>query len=96
MPSPQVTLHQVGFHLSQFAHNQLKATHTNDTLYIWAPSEDLNSYSFILYYGVKIIDLIHEFSETRRPLLNGPINMVAVPTKLDGYEISSWNLLTNR
>ncbi|KOB74748.1 Aminopeptidase N-7, partial [Operophtera brumata] len=95
MLSPQVTLNQVGFHFSQFAHNQLKATHTNDTIYVWAPSEELYSYNFILRYGVKIIDLIHEFSGTRRPLLNGPINIVAVPTKLDGYEISSWNLLTN-
>lgn len=95
-PSPQVSLHQVGFHVSSFTHDQLRATNTNDTLYIWAPSYDLHNYRFILHYGVKIIDLIHGFAGTRRPLLNGPINIVAVPAKLDGYEISSWNLLTNR
>lgn len=95
MQSPQVALHQVGFHLSQFAHNQLTATRTNDTLYVWAQSKNLPNYKFILYYGVKVIDLIHEFSGTKRPLLNGPINLVAVPKNLQGYEVSSWNLLTN-
>lgn len=96
MPSPQVALQQLGFHFSQFGSNQLKATRTNDTLIVWSPVDELKHYNFILHYGVTIIDLIHKFSRTNRPLLNGPINLVAVPKTLDGYEISSWNLLTNR
>ncbi|CAH2070906.1 unnamed protein product, partial [Iphiclides podalirius] len=68
VPSPQVTLDQVGFHYSNFVSRQ---------------------------FGEAIINLIHEFATTRRPLLNGPINLVAVPSLLNGYEISSWNLLAN-
>lgn len=96
MPSPQVALHQVGLHFSQFGKITNKATLTNDTLSVWAPLEELKKYNFILNYGVIIMDLIHAFSMTRRPLLDGGINLVAVPKNLDGYEVSSWNLLTNR
>lgn len=95
MPSPQVGLHQVGFHYSQFTSNSAKAHNTNDTLILWTPMNDLHYYRFIQNYGIKIINLIHEYAKDRRPLLQGPINLIPVPAKLNGYEIGSWNLLTN-
>ncbi|KAG6458908.1 aminopeptidase N [Manduca sexta] len=95
MPSPQVALHQVGFHYSQFTNKQAIAKSTNDTLIIWAPEDKLKYYDFILKFGESIINLIHSYSTINRPLLYGPINIVAVPTNLNGYEIGSWYLLTN-
>lgn len=95
MPSPQVTLDQVGFHYSNFVSRQVVAKSTNDTLIVWAPKDTIQNYNFILQFGEVIINLIHEFSTVRRPLVNGPINIVAVPSILNGYEIGSWSLLTN-
>ncbi|XP_052740670.1 aminopeptidase N [Bicyclus anynana] len=95
IPSPQVALYQVGFHHSKFGSRQTTAKKTNDTLVIWAPGSTLKHYDFILVYGETIINLIHEYAAINRPLVNGPINVVSVPRILHGYEIGSWNLLTN-
>ncbi|CAH1647279.1 unnamed protein product [Spodoptera littoralis] len=95
IPSPQVGLHQVGFHYSQFASSRVQARVVNDTLIIWAPKDELRDYQFIHNYGITIINLIHEYSKENRPLVQGPINLIAVPADINGYEIGSWNLLTN-
>ncbi|XP_072939931.1 aminopeptidase N-like [Epargyreus clarus] len=95
MPSPQVALHQLGFHYSQFGSRQVTAKNTNDTLVIWAPVPNLQYYTYVLKFGETIINLIHEYASINRPLVYGPINIVAVPLILNGYEIGSWNLLTN-
>lgn len=95
LPSPQVALHQVGFHHSKFGSQRTTAKNTNDTLVIWAPVSTLPQYTFILHFGVIIINLIHEYSSIKRPLVYGPINIISVPAILNGYEIGSWNLLTN-
>lgn len=95
MPSPQVGLHQVGFHYSQFASNHVQAKHTNDTLILWAPIDKLRDYKFIHNFGIIIINFIHEYAKDNRPLVQGPINLIAVPAVISGYEIGSWNLLTN-
>ena len=95
MPSPQVGLHQVGFHYSRFASKSVKAQLTNDTLILWAPMDELHDYKFIHNYGITIINLIHEYAKDNRPLVQGPINLIAVPAIISGYEIGSWNLLTN-
>ncbi|XP_045765668.1 aminopeptidase N-like [Maniola jurtina] len=94
-PSPQVALYQVGFHHSKFGSRQNTANKTNDTLIIWAPGPSLKHYDFILIYGETIINLLHEYAGVNRPLVNGPINIVAVPKIIHGYETGSWNLLTN-
>ncbi|CAH2105885.1 unnamed protein product [Euphydryas editha] len=94
MPSPQISLHQVGFHHSNFGSRQITTKKPNDTLVIWAPVSTLNHYTFILNFGEAIIYLIHEYALIDLPLVYGPINIVAVPTLLNGYEIDSWNLLT--
>ncbi|XP_060801836.1 aminopeptidase N [Amyelois transitella] len=94
-PSPQVTTDQVGFHYSRFTNIQI--TSKNDIFMVWAPGNTLQYYNFILVYGKTILDLIHEYSGVNRPLVNGPIHLIAVPSeRVDGYEIYSWNLLTNR
>ncbi|KPJ05972.1 Aminopeptidase N [Papilio machaon] len=95
IPSPQVALYQVGFHHSNFGNRRVLATKTNDTLIIWAPISTLQNYNYILQFGESIINLIHEYATVNRPLVYGPINLVAVPSILNGYEIGSWNLLTN-
>ncbi|CAH0725370.1 unnamed protein product, partial [Brenthis ino] len=92
--SPQVALHQVGFHHSNFGHREITAKNINDTLKIWAPVQFLKHYTFIIEFGKTIIDLIHEYASINRPLVYGPINIVGVPKILNGYEICSWNLLT--
>ncbi|CAB3239521.1 unnamed protein product [Arctia plantaginis] len=95
IPSPQVGLHQVGFHYSRFASMQTYAKKCNDTFILWAPIDEIDDFKFIFKYGITIIDVIHEYSRTNRSLVQGPINLVAVPTIISGYEIGSWNLLTN-
>lgn len=95
MPSPQVRLHQVAFHQSQYSSNQVQAKLTNDTIVVWAPAHELVYYDHILFFGKDIIDLLHVYSTVNRTIVNGPINIVAVPSNLNGYEIGSWNLLTN-
>ncbi|KAF9798705.1 hypothetical protein SFRURICE_007035 [Spodoptera frugiperda] len=95
IPSPQVGLHQVGFHYSLFASSRVQGRIVNDTLIIWAPKDELRDYQFIHNYGITIINLIHEYSKENRPLVQGPINLIAVPADINGYEIGSWNLLTN-
>nr|QIS77245.1 APN7 [Helicoverpa armigera] len=95
MASPQVGLHQVGFHYSVFANTQLQAKHTNDTIILWAPIDELHDYKFIHNFGITIIDLIHEYAKDDRALVQGPINLITVPDLISGYEIGSWNLLTN-
>lgn len=95
IPSPQVGLHQVGFHYSTFASIQTSIKKSNETFIIWAPIDEIDDFKFIFKYGITIIDLIHEYSKTNRSLVQGPINLVAVPTIISGYEIDSWNLLTN-
>ncbi|KAJ8727739.1 hypothetical protein PYW07_001858 [Mythimna separata] len=98
-PSPQVCLHQVGFHYSGFVSDRVKSKHTNDTIIIWAPAKELHDYKFIHNYGIMIIDLIHEYAkDNNRPLVQGPINLIPVPGPVSGmygYEIGSWNLLTD-
>ncbi|XP_049870009.1 membrane alanyl aminopeptidase-like [Pectinophora gossypiella] len=96
IPSSQVALHQVGFHYSQFGFRQVSAKNTNDTIIVWGPNNKLKYYDFILIFGEKIMNMIHEYASVNRPLVYGPINIVAVPLRLDGYEVGSWNLLTNR
>ncbi|CAG5041319.1 unnamed protein product [Parnassius apollo] len=93
--SPQVALYQVGFHQSNFESRYVMAKNTNDTLIVWAPKPLMQNYNFILQFGEAIINLIHEYASINRPLVYGPINLVAVPLLLNGYEIGSWNLLTN-
>ncbi|KAH9643215.1 hypothetical protein HF086_012877 [Spodoptera exigua] len=95
IPSPQVGLHQVGFHFSQFESNRVQGRIVNDTLILWAPKDELRDYQFIHNYGITIINLIHDYSKENRPLVQGPINLIAVPADINGYEIGSWNLLTN-
>lgn len=94
IPSPQVALHQVGFHYSQFTNKSVKGKN-NDTLVIWAPGDKLYCYDYIQRFGISMIDLMHQYEGTKRPITAGSINLVAVPTNLQGYEIGSWNLLTN-
>lgn len=92
-----MTLSQVGFHYSTYGNIVAQSKNTNDTLMVWAPGDTLQYYNFILMYGRMIIDLIHEYAAVNRPILYGPINVIAVPSeKIDGYEITSWNLLVNR
>ncbi|CAK1546281.1 unnamed protein product [Leptosia nina] len=93
MPSPQIGVHQVGFHHSQFGNRQIKIG--DDALVIWAQNSKLPNYNFILQFGKVLINMIHRYSMINRPLVNGQINIVAVPKNLNGYEIASWNLLTN-
>ncbi|XP_068631413.1 aminopeptidase N-like [Battus philenor] len=95
VPSPQVALYQVGFHHSDFGNRKVVAKNTNTTVYVWAPKTKLQNYNFILQFGEAIINLIQEYSTINRPLVSGPIHLVAVPSMLNGYEIGSWNLLTN-
>ncbi|XP_026484250.2 aminopeptidase N-like [Vanessa tameamea] len=92
IPSPQAGLHQIGFHHSNFGSREISVK--NDTLVVWAPVSHLKHYTFILDFGETLINLIHEYALIDRPLVYGPINIVAVPTILNGYEIASWNLLT--
>lgn len=89
-----MALHQVGFHHSNFGHREITAKKTNDTLKIWAPVPFLKDYNFIMEFGNTLINIIHEYASINRPLVYGPINIVAVPKILNGYEIGSWNLLT--
>ncbi|XP_045447194.1 leucyl-cystinyl aminopeptidase-like [Melitaea cinxia] len=93
-PSPQISLHQVGFHHSIFGSSQVITSRFNETLAIWAPASTLDSYNFVLRLGMLLINLIHEYALIDLPLVNGPINIVAVPGILNDYEIDSWNLLT--
>lgn len=95
VPSPQVGLHQVGFHYSRFASIRGQSQNTNDTFILWAPIDELNDFRFIHNYGITIMDLIHDYCKINRSLVQGPINIVAVPSVINGYEIGSWNLLTN-
>lgn len=94
IPSPQVAVHQVGFHHSDFASKSVSARLTNDTLTLWAPSTHLAKHMFILKFGQSVLDVIQEYSSGNRPLVNGPINIVAVPKTIETYEAGSWNLLT--
>ncbi|KAG7308132.1 hypothetical protein JYU34_006794 [Plutella xylostella] len=94
IPSPQVAVHQVGFHHSDFASKSVSATLTNDTLTLWAPSTHLAKHMFILKFGQSVLDVIQEYSSGNRPLVNGPINIVAMPKTIETYEAGSWNLLT--
>ncbi|XP_041970216.1 aminopeptidase N-like [Aricia agestis] len=93
--SPQVALYQVGFHHSQFGHREVTSDDKTDTICVWAPVSTLQDYTVILNAGATILNLIHDYASVKRPLVNGPINIVSVPTILNGYEIGSWNLLTN-
>lgn len=95
IPSPQVSLYQVGFHYSKFTSDHKISQNINDTITIWAPGNKLQYYEFILNFGEAILKHIHKYSTIKRPILNGPINIVAVPADINGYEIGSWNLLTN-
>ncbi|KAI5638671.1 peptidase family m1 domain-containing protein [Phthorimaea operculella] len=95
IPSPQVTLNQVGFHYSQFGSRQITARNYNDTIVIWAPTRDLRNYDYIMNFGSDLLNRILQYSQDSRSLVYGPINIVAVPNHIDGYEIYSWNLLTN-
>ncbi|RVE43924.1 hypothetical protein evm_011435 [Chilo suppressalis] len=95
VPSPQVALYQLAFHNSQFWNIQLSSKYTNDTLVVWAPRDELKNCFYILRFGIKIIDIIHEYSSVNRSLVTSPINVVGIPTYLNGYEIASWNQLTN-
>lgn len=95
IPSPQVSLHEVGFHYSTFTSDRKTFQNMNETITIWAPGNKLRYYQFILFFGEAIIKHIHKYSMIKRPILKGPINIVAVPSDLNGYEIGSWNLLTN-
>ncbi|KAJ0178637.1 hypothetical protein K1T71_005412 [Dendrolimus kikuchii] len=96
MPSPQMPLYQLGIHQSQYASSQAKAKSTNDTIFVWAPAHELVYYDYILFFGRDMIDLLHEYSTIHRAIVNGPINIVAVPSnRVNGYEIGSWSLLTN-
>ncbi|XP_073943309.1 aminopeptidase N-like isoform X2 [Choristoneura fumiferana] len=94
-PSPQVSLNEIGFVYSQFSNASMRARNTNDTIVIWAPGPTMIYYNYILKFGQSIMNLIHEYSTIDRPIMYGPINIVAVPSNLNGYEIGSWNLLTN-
>ncbi|XP_026322218.1 membrane alanyl aminopeptidase-like [Hyposmocoma kahamanoa] len=95
LPSSQIKLHQLGFHYSDYSYISVSSTRTNDTVFIWAPKNKLRAHNFILRYTDKMLKLIHEYANDNRPLVLGPINIVSVPSRLDGYEIGSWNLLTN-
>ncbi|KAM3967289.1 aminopeptidase N [Aphomia sociella] len=97
IPSPQVKLNELGFHISDFGYIKKSSENNKDTLVVWAPTEELEYYHCVLNYGVDVINLIHKYASVNRPLINGPINIIAIPSdKIDGYEIGSWNLLTNR
>ncbi|XP_022125618.2 aminopeptidase N-like [Pieris rapae] len=93
IPSPQIGVHQMGFHHSQFSNREVKIG--EDALIFWSRPSQLPYLSFILQFGENLIHMIHKYSLIKRPLVNGPINIVAVPKNLNGYEIGSWNLLTN-
>lgn len=95
LPSPQVSLNEIGFVYSQFSNASMRARNTSDTIVIWAPGSTMAYYHYILKFGQSIMNIIHEYSTIDRPIMYGPINIVAVPSDLDGYEIGSWNLLTN-
>ncbi|KAJ2952368.1 hypothetical protein O0L34_g4652 [Tuta absoluta] len=95
IPSSQVTLNQVGFHYSQFGSRQVTARNYNDTIVIWSPTRDLRTYDYIMNFGGYLLNMILQYSQDGRSLVYGPINIVAVPNNIDGYEIYSWNLLTN-
>lgn len=101
--SPKVRLSQVAFHHSQFGYIKTTSKYTNDTIIVWAPAFKLKNCDYILNYGEEILSffrdyslLNHESSKVERPITSGPINIIAIPTKLRGYEIDSWNVLTNR
>ncbi|KAL0833030.1 hypothetical protein ABMA28_001148 [Loxostege sticticalis] len=100
--SPKVRLSQVAFHHSQFGYIKTTSKYTNDTIIVWAPAFKLKNCDYILNYGEEILSffrdyslLNHESSKVERPFTSGPINIIAIPTKLRGYEIDSWNVLTN-
>ncbi|XP_026755745.2 glutamyl aminopeptidase-like [Galleria mellonella] len=96
-PSPQVKLNEIGLHISDFSNIKKPSKNTKDTLVVWAPEHELENYRCVLNYGVDMINLIHKYAAVDRPLANGPINIIAVPSeKIDGYEVGSWNLLTYR
>ncbi|XP_059049697.1 aminopeptidase N-like [Achroia grisella] len=97
VPSPQVRLNEIGFHISDFSNIKKISRNHKDTLVVWAPAHQLNHYQCVLDFGVDVINLIHKYASVNRPLVNGPINIIAIPSdRIDGYEIGSWNLLTNR
>lgn len=95
VPSPQIKLHQLGFHYSDYSYKSISCIRTNDTIFVWAPRSKLRAHNFILSYSDTILKLIHQYANDNMPLVLGPINIVSVPSRLDGYEIGSWNLLTN-
>ncbi|XP_045494513.1 membrane alanyl aminopeptidase-like [Colias croceus] len=93
MPSPQIGVHQAGFHHSEFGSREIRVK--NDTLVIWAPVSTLPYYTFVMQFCESILSMIHRYSMINRPLVVGPINIVAVPKILNGFESASWKLLTN-
>ncbi|KAL4705518.1 hypothetical protein ACJJTC_011460 [Scirpophaga incertulas] len=95
VPSPQISMYQVGFHHSLFSNIRAASKYTNDTIVIWAPTQDIKSCYYLLNFGQSIIDMLHEYSTINRTLVTGPINIVGIPANVHGYEIASWNLLTN-
>ncbi|XP_063377441.1 membrane alanyl aminopeptidase-like [Cydia fagiglandana] len=96
LPSPQVSLNEVGFVYSQFSNSSIRSRNSNDTIVIWAPGPFLVQYNYILKFGQSILEFIHDYAGINRNITTGPINVVPVPSNnLDGYEIGSWNLWTN-
>ncbi|KAL0833029.1 hypothetical protein ABMA28_001147 [Loxostege sticticalis] len=95
VPSPQVTLSQLTFHQSQFEQIKTTSKYTNDTIIVWAPAHKLRNCYHILHFGEKILRFFREYSNFNRSITNGPINIIAIPKDLNGYEVGSWNVLTN-
>lgn len=96
VPSPQVYLSQVGFHYSQFSNIRVISRYTNDTIIIWTPEHQIRNCYYMLNFGERMLELVWRYSMENRSLTTGPINIVAVPKDLNGYEVGSWNLLTNK
>lgn len=95
MPSPQISTYQVGLHLSTYSNHQRVSQQTNETIMIWAPSQTIRYYSFMLDIGTDILSTMHTYSGIDRPITIGPIHLVSLPTNINKYEKGSWNLLTN-
>ncbi|XP_028172198.1 aminopeptidase N-like isoform X2 [Ostrinia furnacalis] len=95
VPSPQVTLSQVTFHQSQFQGIKTSSIYTNDALIVWAPRHKLKNCYYILDLGENILQFFRDYSMLNRSITTGPINIIAIPKDLDGYEVGSWNVLTN-
>ncbi|GBP46435.1 Glutamyl aminopeptidase [Eumeta japonica] len=95
LPSNQIAPHQMGFHLSYYVNRQKIVTKSNDIITVWAPTPAIDDCNYILNLGRHFIEILNGYSVKKRPITNGPINLVPIPAFIDGYEIDSWNLLTN-